>query len=42
VTIPPRRVVTLKASGQLKTQVNKAWDVVSFLDTYVSERSNFR
>ena len=24
VTIPPRRVVTLKASGQLKTQVNKA------------------
>jgi hypothetical protein len=27
VTIPPRRVVTLKASGQLKTQVNKAWDL---------------
>ena len=24
VTIPPRRVVTLKASAQLKTQVNKA------------------
>ena len=24
VTIPPRRVVTLKASGQLKTQVNNA------------------